>query len=236
TYVRADLSVNPHDSEKMLNRVLNQLLEAEKDGALAMEFFDHDPKAHAKRELRRLPNETIRNIFKYIMRHILLFVGIFCFLKGFAGFFIGAKRLYLYTFPLTLIVGIAIIFFFIWMLFKTVQIRCFNTSHLSWLLTYLVLLLSVCGIFYVFFIPQMFLTVGPYLLIINWTIIIISFILIPISLYIDHHFTNNNTNASLYIILIYHFAPRSKLREVTNAFSVHVSSLFLYFLSFLLEY
>ena len=43
SYVRADLSVNPHDSEKMLNRVLNQLLEAEKDGALAMEFFDHDP-------------------------------------------------------------------------------------------------------------------------------------------------------------------------------------------------
>lgn len=86
TYVRADLSVNPHDSEKMLNRVLNQLLEAEKDGALAMEFFDHDPKAHAKRELRRLPNETIRNIFKYIMRHIMLFVGIFVFSKDLQDF------------------------------------------------------------------------------------------------------------------------------------------------------
>lgn len=127
----------------------------------------------------------------------MLFVGIFCFLKGFAGFFIGAKRLYLYTFPLTLIVGIAIIFFFIWMLFKTVQIRCFSTSHLSWLLTYLVLLLSVCGIFYVFFIPQTLLTVGPYILISNWTFIIISFIFIPTALYIDHHFTNKNTNASL---------------------------------------
>ena len=173
----------------MLNRVLNQLLEAEKDGTLAMEFFDHDPKAHAKRELRRLPNETIRNIFKYIMRHIML-LWVFLFSQRVCWIFIGAKRLYLYTFPLTLIVGIAIIFFFIWMLFKTVQIRCFNTSHLSWLLTYLVLLLSVCGIFYVFFIPQMFLTVGPYLLISNWTFIIISFIFIPIALYIDHHFTN----------------------------------------------
>src|SRR5699024_12714262 len=131
-----------------------------------------------KRELRRLPNETIRNIFKYIMRHIMLFVGIFCFLKGFAGFFIGAKRLYLYTFPLTLIVGIAIIFFFIWMLFKTVQIRCFNTSHLSWLLTYLVLLLSVCVIFYVFFIPMMFFIVGPYLLICDCTFIFYSFLFI----------------------------------------------------------
>src|SRR5699024_8004468 len=80
----------------------------------------------------RLPNETIRNIFKYIMRHIMLFVGIFCFLKGFAGFFIGAKRLYLYTFPLTLIVGIAIIFFFICMLFKTVHICCFYYSHFAW--------------------------------------------------------------------------------------------------------
>src|SRR5699024_4315983 len=107
------------------------------------------------------------------------------------------KRLYLYSFPLILFVGIAIIFFFIWMLFKTVQIRCFSTSHLSWVLTYLVLLLSVCGIFYVFFIPQTFLTVGPYIFISNWTFIIISFIFIPTALYIDHHFTNKNTNASL---------------------------------------
>src|SRR5699024_8679790 len=113
SYVRADLSVIIHDSELMLYRVLNQLLVVEMYRTLAMVFFYHDPKAHAKRELIRLPNETIRNIFKYIMRHIMLFVGVFCFLKGFAGFFIGAKRLYLYTFPLTLIVGIAIIFFFI---------------------------------------------------------------------------------------------------------------------------
>src|SRR5699024_7952603 len=83
------------------------------------------------------------------------------------------------------------------MLFKTVQIRCFITSHWSWFLTYLVLFLSVCGIFYVFFIPQTFLAIGPYILINNWTFIIISFIFIPTSLYIDHHFTNKDTNASL---------------------------------------
>ena len=83
----------------MLNRVLNQLLEAEKDGTLAMEFFDHDPKAHAKRELRRLPNETIRNIFKYIMRHIML-LWVFLFSQRVCWIFIGAKRLYLYTFRL----------------------------------------------------------------------------------------------------------------------------------------
>ncbi|RIP15929.1 hypothetical protein BUZ14_16860, partial [Staphylococcus gallinarum] len=100
TYVRADLSVNPHASEKMLNRILHQLLQAEKEGTLAMDFFNHDPKAHAKNEIKKLPNETITNIFKYIFQHILLFIGIFCFLKGFIGFFIGAKRLYIYTFPL----------------------------------------------------------------------------------------------------------------------------------------
>src|SRR5699024_9619663 len=144
-----------------------------------------------------------------------------CFLKGFAGFFIGAKRLYLYPFPLTLIVGIAIIFFFIWMLFKTVQIRCFNTSDLSWLLTYLVLILTVYEIFYLCLLLQMFLTVGPYLLISNWTFIIISFIFIPIALYIDHHFTNKNTNASLKILLKNTLAQASKIREVADVFLVN---------------
>ena len=41
--------MNPHDSELMLNRILKHLIRAEDKGMLAMEFFDHDPKAHAKR-------------------------------------------------------------------------------------------------------------------------------------------------------------------------------------------
>lgn len=197
TYVRADLSVNPHDSEKMLNRILNQLLEDEKEGILAMDFFEHDPKSHAKKELKKLPNETILNIFKYIIQHIFLLFGIFCFLKGFIGFFIGAKRLYLYSFPLVILVGIFIIFLFIWMIFRTIQMQCFTKSHWTWILTYVVILLLLYAIFYVFFIPQSFLAFGPYILISNWTFIIISLIVIPIALFIDHHYTNKDTNTSL---------------------------------------
>lgn len=197
TYVRADLSVNPHDSEKMLNRILTQLLQAEKEGTLAMDFFDHDPKLHAKQEIKKLPNETLTNIFKYIFQHILLFFGIFCFLKGFIGFFIGAKRLYIYTFPIMLLVGISIIFIFIWMVFKTVQMQCFTKSHWTWIMTYVSIIILLFAIFYVFFVPQAALAVGPYIFISNWTFIIISFIIIPVSLYIDHHYINKDTNTSL---------------------------------------
>ena len=49
TYIRADLSVNPHDSELMLNRILKHLIRAEDKGMLAMEFFDHDPRHMLKR-------------------------------------------------------------------------------------------------------------------------------------------------------------------------------------------
>ena len=197
TYVRADLSVNPHASEKMLNRILHQLLQAEKEGTLAMDFFNHDPKAHAKNEIKKLPNETITNIFKYIFQHILLFIGIFCFLKGFIGFFIGAKRLYIYTFPLMLIVGFIIIFLFIWVIFKTVQMQCFTKSHWTSIGTYISIILLLFATFYVFFVPQSLLAIGPYLLISNWTFIIISFIVIPVSRYIDHHFINKDAYTSL---------------------------------------
>ena len=67
TYIRADLRVNPHDSEVMLSRILKRLLEAENEGTLALEFFEHNPKAHAKKEIKSLPNETFQNIFKYIL-------------------------------------------------------------------------------------------------------------------------------------------------------------------------
>ncbi|MGO2175144.1 MAG: DUF1129 family protein, partial [Staphylococcus equorum] len=50
---------------------------------------------------------------------------------------------------------------------------------------------------YVFFIPQSFLAFGPYILISNWSFIIISFVVIPIALFIDHHYTNKDANTSL---------------------------------------
>lgn len=59
TYIRADLRVNPHDSEVMLNRILKHLLKAENKGMLAMDFFDHNPKAHAIRTIKELKNETV---------------------------------------------------------------------------------------------------------------------------------------------------------------------------------
>ncbi|WP_251518876.1 MULTISPECIES: DUF1129 family protein [Staphylococcus] len=197
TYVRADLSVNPHDSEKMLNRILKQLLKADEEGTLAMDYFDCDPKAHAKNELKKLPNETIQNIFKYIFRHFILFFGIFCFMKGFIGFFIGEKRLYIFTFLVTLVIGIFIIFLFVWMLFRTIQLHCFGKSQWVWILTYCTILLLLAAMFYVFFIPQSYLAFGPYVRIGNWTFIILSFIIIPIAFYINHHFIDSDSNTTL---------------------------------------
>ena len=52
--------MNPHDSELMLNRILKHLIRAEDKGMLAMEFFDHDPKAHAKKKLKRYPMKPLR--------------------------------------------------------------------------------------------------------------------------------------------------------------------------------
>lgn len=195
-YIRSDLSVNPHDSEVMLNRILKHLISAEGKGMLAMEFFNHNPKMHAKNQLKELPNETVKNIFKYIYQHFVLLIGIFCFLKGFIGFFIGgdSNYLYLYTFPITVIVGLFIIFLFIWMIFKTIQLQCFNNSNWVWLLTYAVIALLIVALFYVFFIPQSFLAFGPYINVSNWSFIIISAIITPISFYIDHHYFNKNSN------------------------------------------
>ncbi|HDE5255436.1 hypothetical protein RPM15_05435, partial [Staphylococcus aureus] len=87
TYMRSDFRVNPHDTELIINRILKQLLSAEQHGLLALDFFNHDPKAHAIKELKAMPNETFKNIFKYIYQHIVLLIGIVSFLKGFLGFF-----------------------------------------------------------------------------------------------------------------------------------------------------
>lgn len=196
-YVRADVRVNHHDSEKMLNRVLKQLLSAEDEGLMALDFFDHDPKAHAIKELKALPNETIRNIFKYIMNHILLILGIFAFLKGFIGFFVGFNRIYLYTFPISLILGIILIFLFIWLIFKTIQLQCFSRPRWVWLFTYASVIILLILFFYTLFIPQSFLAVGPAIYIDNWVFIILSFILIPLALILDHYNNNKENSTSL---------------------------------------
>lgn len=199
TYVRSELSVNPYDSELMLNRILKQLLKAEDNGTLALEFFNHDPKAHAKQEIRALPNETINNIFNYIYQNFMFLIGIFCFCKGFIGFFIGGNnnRIYLYTFPIIVIIGLFIIFLFIWMIFKTVQLQCFNNKNLVWILTYIVIGLLISALVYVFFIPQSFLAIGPYITISNWHFIIASLIITPIAFYTKHRHTNKNANTRL---------------------------------------
>ncbi|WP_180554569.1 DUF1129 family protein [Staphylococcus haemolyticus] len=199
TYIRADLRVNPHDSEVMLSRILKRLLEAENEGTLALEFFEHNPKAHAKKEIKSLPNETFQNIFKYIFRNFIFLIGIFCFFKGFIGFFIGEdnNEVYLYTFPISVIAGLFIIFMFILVIFKTVQLQSFNNSHWVWLFNYTIIALLLVALFYVFFIPQSFLAFGPYILISNWSFIIISAIITPIAFYIQHHFVNKDSNTIL---------------------------------------
>ncbi|GEP83836.1 membrane protein [Staphylococcus piscifermentans] len=197
TYIRADLRVNPHDSEVMLNRILKHLLKAENKGMLAMDFFNHNPKAHAVRTIKELKNETVQNIFKYIWHHILFLLGIFCFFKGFIGFFIGEKPLYLYTFPITLLAGLFIIFLFVWWTFKTVQIQAFNNSNWVWLLTYAIIFAIVALLFYVVYIPQSFLAFGPHVKIANWTFIIISFIITPLAFYVDHHYIKKDSNTYL---------------------------------------
>ncbi|MDT4065646.1 hypothetical protein RPP51_10285, partial [Staphylococcus aureus] len=101
TYMRSDFRVNPHDTELIINRILKQLLSAEQHGLLALDFFNHDPKAHAIKELKAMPNETFKNIFKYIYQHIVLLIGIVSFLKGFLGFFMekNGSNLYFVSFP-----------------------------------------------------------------------------------------------------------------------------------------
>ncbi|MGZ2416302.1 putative membrane-anchored protein [Staphylococcus caledonicus] len=199
TYVRADLRVNPHDSELMLSRILKRLLAAEDEGTLALEFFEHNPRAHAEKEIKSLPNETFQNIIKYICRNFIFLIGIFCFFKGFIGFFIGGNNneVYLYTFPLIVIAGLFIIFLFILVIFKTVQLQSFNNSHWVWWFNYCIIALLLVALFYVFFIPQSFLAFGPFILISNWSFIILSLIITPTAFYIEHHFGNKNSNTVL---------------------------------------
>ncbi|RIM88312.1 hypothetical protein BU113_14415, partial [Staphylococcus shinii] len=52
-------------------------------------------------------------------------------------------------------------------------------------------------IFYVSFVLQATLAIVSYIFKSNWKCIIISFIIIPVSLYIDHHYINKDTNTSL---------------------------------------
>ncbi|HDV5980661.1 TPA: DUF1129 family protein, partial [Staphylococcus pseudintermedius] len=151
TYVRADMRVNAHDSEKVLQRILDHLLKAENKGLHAMEFFDHHPKKHAIQTIKEMPNHTFKNICHYILQHIVFLLGVFCFLKGFLGFFINDTRVFLYTFPLTFVAGIFVTFLFIWSCFKMIQLQAFDYSRLAWLVGYVVLIALILLIFIIFF-------------------------------------------------------------------------------------
>lgn len=185
TYVRADMRVNAYESEKMLQHILDHLLKAEDKGTHAMDFFNHDPKSHAIHTIKTLPNHTIINIFKTILRHLILLLGVFCFLKGYLGFFINDTRLYLYTFPITFIIGLFVLFLFIWACYKMVQLQAFSYSRFSWFFGYIVIIALFITLFLLFFFPQNFLQWGPYINIGNWTFILISFVVIPIGLFIN---------------------------------------------------
>lgn len=86
TYIRADLRVNPHDSEVMLSRILKRLLEAENEGTLALEFFEHNPKAHAKKKLNHCQMKRFK-IYLSIFSGILFFNWYFLFLKALLAFY-----------------------------------------------------------------------------------------------------------------------------------------------------
>lgn len=186
TYVRANLSINEHESEKMLLDILNHLLKAEKDGMLAMEFFDHDPKKHADNMINNMPNRTIQNIFKFIGLHILILLGVFSFIRGFTGFFTQIEYTYLYTFIITFITSFSMIFFFIWMIFKVVQIRIYSLSNWTTMLTNILIAGSFILTILSFYLPGYYLQLGPKIYTSNWMYIIISLILTPLGLYIDH--------------------------------------------------
>lgn len=186
TYVRANLSINEHDSEKMLLDILNHLLSAEKEGMHAMDFFDHDPKQHADNMINNMPNRTFQNIFKFIGLHIIILLGIFSFIRGFTGFFTQIEYTYLYTFLITFVTGFSMIFIFIWMIFKVVQIRIFSESSWITLLSNLLIFTTFIVTILAFYLPSFYLQLGPKIYTSNWAYIILSFILTPLGLYIDH--------------------------------------------------
>ncbi|MBI5973996.1 hypothetical protein [Staphylococcus canis] len=183
TYVRADMRVNAYDSEVVLQRILGHLLEAEDEGTHAMDFFNHDPKRHAIETIKALPNQTFKNIFRYIYQHFIFLLAVFCFLKGFLGFFIQDTRIFVYTFPITFIVGVFATFLFIWGCFKMIQLQAFNYSRWSWLFGYLLLIAMAVFMFNIFFFPQTYLQFGPYIRIHHWFFILASFLIIPIAVY-----------------------------------------------------
>nr|WP_263314076.1 DUF1129 family protein [Mammaliicoccus sp. Marseille-Q6498] len=186
TYVRANLSINEHDSERMLLEILNHLLKSEKDGMHAMEFFDHDPKQHADNLINNMPNRTFQNIFKFIGLHIIILLGVFSFIRGFTGFFTQIEHTYLYTFLITFVTGFTMIFFFIWMIFKVVQIRIYSESSWTTLITNILISGSFILTILAFYLPGYYLQLGPKIYTSNWAYIILSLILTPLGLYIDH--------------------------------------------------
>ena len=68
-----------------------------------------------------MPNETFKNIFKYIYQHIVLLIGIVSFLKGiFHGK--SGSNLYFVSFPFSVVVGFFIVFYLYGLVLK--QFNC----------------------------------------------------------------------------------------------------------------
>lgn len=72
TYVRADMRVNAHDSEKVLQRILDHLLKAENKGLHAMEFLIITLKNTPFKRLKRCLTIRLR-IFVIIFYNISSF-------------------------------------------------------------------------------------------------------------------------------------------------------------------
>ena len=90
-------------------------------------------------------------IYLSIFSGILFLIGIFVSLKALLAFIGGDNNeVYLYTFPISVIAGLFIIFMFILVIFKTVQLQSFNNSHWVWLFNYTIIALLLVALFYVF--------------------------------------------------------------------------------------
>ena len=91
-----------------------------------------------------MPNETFKNIFKYIYQHIVLLIGIVSFLKGFLGFFMEKMEvIYILFHSVFSSRRILYCLLFIWFSFKTIQLQCFNNSNWIWIFTYLAIILLI---------------------------------------------------------------------------------------------
>lgn len=126
-YVRTDLRVSEHETEVILNDVLDHLLEATSNGRSAIEFFGHDVKGHADEILEELPNESNKAIMNMIVMGMVYFYSIYFITSGIAGIFADYKTSLLSLISMLIIVPIAG-FFIVKALFRIIQKYIFDKS------------------------------------------------------------------------------------------------------------